>query len=495
MATFFSDAFGIDHKTLEAHGAFDVSIINDLPLFIDPFLIFHSEKAEYQALHEKIIGYLVFLRDQASEGPVGDGSLRNWYCFPEVKQNWLGFSLVGNGGNGLGLDFARELHKNLNKIFSNFGSEQITKSSHLEKVCLFSDGVGRDNISDFVTNLIQDYLCRYTAEFARKHLRTDQVQEVHINRAEFNYTTQTWERRKYVLPCMNGDFILLTPKDMLTRDENWINRSDLLGKFEQIPTAIEDATLRAAVSNYFHRALAARKRPNKHPSHKEKNAAAADTIYEFPQLIDYYIKLKEIHGDEAADISADRVLLTELQFSQRLREILHPLLAETDFYKIAGGTYAEAHVRLAYLKHVIEDMGGWRIFYDDSGKTFERERDLQILYRLVWFGTPADIGSETNDGRGPVDFKVSKGRNKTLVEMKLASNTKLETNLAVQLEIYQTSADAERGIKAIIYFDEKQLSRVNKILKKLGLSGSKDVILIDACSDNKPSASKAKKAA
>lgn len=117
MGTFFTDTFGVDETVLETYGAFDVSLINDLPLFIDPFLLFHSEKAEYQALHRQIIDYLVFLRDRAGRGPVSEGDLRNWYCFPEVKQNWLGFSLVGNGGTGLGIDFARGLHANLNVIF------------------------------------------------------------------------------------------------------------------------------------------------------------------------------------------------------------------------------------------------------------------------------------------------------------------------------------------------------------------------------------------
>ena len=429
MATFFSDAFGVDPKTLEVYGAFDVSIINDLPLFIDPFLLFHSEKPDYQKLHDGIIEYLVFLRDRAAAGSVSEGLLKNWYFFPEVKQNWLGFSLVGNGGSGLGLAFAKELHANLGKIFGDFGTEEITESSHLEKVCLISEGVGRDNISDFVTNLIQDFLCRYTEKFAQANLKPNDIREITVTRAIFNYDTQNWERRKYKLPWLNDDFVVLTPKDMLTRDATWINRADLIERFDDIPTAIEDVALRAAVANYFHRALAARKKPGKHPSKSERDEAVFATIGDYPKLIDYYIKLKEIEGDDAVDMSAEKVVATELQFSQRLREILHPLLSLTDFYQIAGGTYAEAHSRLAYLKHVIEDNGGWRIFYDKDGRPLERERDLQILFRLVWFGTPSDIGSEANDGRGPVDFKVSKGRHKTLVEMKLASNTKLESNL------------------------------------------------------------------
>jgi glutamine amidotransferase len=35
--------------------------------------------------------------------------LDHWFRFPEVKQNWLGFSRHGNHGNGLGADFAGAL--------------------------------------------------------------------------------------------------------------------------------------------------------------------------------------------------------------------------------------------------------------------------------------------------------------------------------------------------------------------------------------------------
>jgi hypothetical protein len=40
------------------------------------------------------------------------------------------------------------------RIFHDFGEERITKGGHLEKLCLIKEGVGRDNISDFTTNLI-----------------------------------------------------------------------------------------------------------------------------------------------------------------------------------------------------------------------------------------------------------------------------------------------------------------------------------------------------
>ncbi len=115
---YFNEVFKIDEKVLEEYGAFNISLINDLPLFIDPFLLFNSEKAEYQELHSKIILYLSFLREQSAAKKIDEGLLNSWYCFHEVKQNWLGFSMVGNEGSGLGMDFARSLDANLAAIFS-----------------------------------------------------------------------------------------------------------------------------------------------------------------------------------------------------------------------------------------------------------------------------------------------------------------------------------------------------------------------------------------
>jgi len=296
---------------------------------------------------------------------------------------------------------------------------------------------------------------------------------------------------------------------MLTRDENWINRKDLIDQFEEIPEAITDLQLRTSVFGYFEEELRRRIKPVKppatrrgqrrwrkpretKPTQKDRSAAALVTMQKFPQIIDYFIRLKEMRGDQARDISEERVLAIEYMFIEQLQHLQTALVAQTDFYKIGRNTYEEAHARLAYLKDVIENKGGQRFFYNDKGEAIEREKDLHVLYRLVWFGTPSDISAEVNDGRGPVDFKASRGREKTLVEMKLAKNTKLEQNLAKQAEIYQAASDAKQAIKAIIYFTEAEFKRVKAILQKLGLDGNRDVVLIDARGDNKPSGSKAK---
>ena len=104
-----------------------------------------------------------------------------------------------------------------------------------------------------------------------------------------------------------------------------------------------------------------------------------------------------------------------------------------------------------------------------------------------------DVNREVNNGRGPVDYKVSKGsKDTTVVEFKLARNTKLEANLKNQVEIYKKANNTENALKVILYFNEKEKSKVDDILRKLRVKRAPNIILIDASKENKISASKVK---
>jgi len=244
MNIYFTDYFNVEKDTLDKYGAFDISLINDLPVFIDPFLLFTSEKKEYKELHDKIIDYITFLRDKSQGGEIRTGLIKSWFYFPEVKQNWLGYSKNGNNGKGLGSQFADSLNRNLYKIFKNFGEENITQGSHLEKLCLISSNVGRDMISDFTTNLIKGFICEYTEVFAEKYLDKLQIKEVSVKHANFNYQTQTWISKNYKLPYIDNDYVLLTPKDILTKDDTWISKSSLESKFMTIASSIPNFSSR-----------------------------------------------------------------------------------------------------------------------------------------------------------------------------------------------------------------------------------------------------------
>lgn len=492
MNIYFTDYFKVKEHDLLKYGAFNISLISDLPLFIDPFLLFNSKKEKYQKLHEEIIKYLKFLRDKSSYEKTSAGALKAWYEFNEVKQNWFGFSFMSNSGSGLGSDFAKALNSNLHLIFKEFGEENITKGSHLEKLCLIKAGVGRDNISDFTTNLIKHFLLDYTQTFAQEYIGESLRDNFRVTKTHFNYKTEVWEEASFNLPKFNGDFVILTPKELLTKDNTWINKEDLLEDFERIPTAISDDQLRFQVNNYLQIQLARDPKKEKEPTKKEKKAAAFATIQKFPQLIDYYIKFKEDNGDEAERLSNQKVIISENIYINNVQNFMSGL-QKTDFYTSTKNSHDEAKKKIDILKGYIENNDGYKLFYDiKTGERVKGEKDLQLLFGLVCSeSTTFDVNKEPNLGRGPVDYKFSKGSaDKTLVEFKLASNKRLKNNLQNQVEIYQKANQTNSAFKVIIYFTKEEHERVINILNETGLTGKDNIILIDGRKDNKISASK-----
>lgn len=490
MKIYFSDFFNVDPSKLEEFGAFNISLINDLPLFIDPFLLFGSKKEEYKKLHDKIVTYLTFLKSKSEIGITEFYQIKSWYLFPEVKQNWFGYSKVGNGGSGLGRKFGESFSSTMHVVFDDLGKERITQSSHLEKAGLFEIGVGKDNISDFTTNLIKEYLLDYTEKFTQENIDNKQIKKVNVDKVYFDYDLERWMPKEYSLPYLFGDFVLLTPRDILTKDDNWINSNDLRGDFTRICNAIPNDQLRHEIFNYFQKTLP--KPPkNKRNTQKEISLAVQKTIKQFPEIIKYYVKSKEENKEGAKNISKQKVKQVETLFIQQISNFVELLMDKTEFYDInPKSSYEEAMVRIQYLKSVIENNDGYRLFYIDH-QPIKREEDLQIIYRLTWFASDFDVNREPNNGRGPVDYAISKGANdKTLIEFKLASNSKLKQNLAKQVEIYENANSTKKSIKAILYFNSTEFNKVQRILKELKLEKSENIVLIDA--DWKTSASNVK---
>lgn len=76
IKVYFSDVFDIPENVIEEYGALNISLINDMPLFIDPFLLFNSEKEEYKSIHKSMIDYLLFLQKQSAIYPEMDSGMR-----------------------------------------------------------------------------------------------------------------------------------------------------------------------------------------------------------------------------------------------------------------------------------------------------------------------------------------------------------------------------------------------------------------------------------
>ena len=359
IVVYFSDCFDIDADIIEEYGAVNISLINDLPLFIDPFLLFNSDNPDYQAIHSEMIKYLKFLQAQSQITPILSSGMReSWFRFSEVKQTWLGFSQSGNSGRGMGNDFADGLYKGLTSIFKNFSESTITKSPHMEKLCLIRPNIGRDKISDFTTNFAKKYLLDYTQQFAREYINKKYCRNVRVDRVSFNWDTHTWQSGVFYLPYCNNDYVLLTPKDMLTRDDTFINRNDMIRNIQEISFSIPDDALRFQLNQYFTEIL----EKGKKLSRVERTQYAEIFIRQHPELIDYYLKYKEDHEEQATSVSTENVRDVQFMFNTQIEQLIALLRNTTTFYQISPDAHEEAKKSGFLFKAGRKEPRGWQAF-------------------------------------------------------------------------------------------------------------------------------------
>ena len=498
---FFTEKFQVSSEILKSYGAVDISLICDVPLFVDPMLIFNSDNERYTELHNNIIHYFYFLYTKAAQG-LTPKEIDAWFNFSEVPNNWLGYSLRGNKGLALGKKYANFLYDN---IAFAIDTHSISKSTHIEKVMLLYEGSGKDKISDLTVNLIKGFLCEYTETFALKHIKKEFLEKFPVDKAYFNYDTESFISKEFTLPYIYNEdnkkeYVLLTPYDILREDEPAINKKDFLNSYDRIRTVIENVSLRAYVNNYI--GLAVRRyeenqRKNKRPI-KEKSIekvekqAFEEVVKEHPELYDYYIKLRETDTDEIRLQCLDE-LNTQLNKLFVASKNMIALFESKNYQRNEMLTAREeAKQRIKFFKHIIEDCDGYKNLYV-KGVQIAQENDLQRLFRFVWYGTTYKVDAESNNGRGQTDFIISKGQaNQNIVEFKLASNSRL-AHVFTQVKIYEAANCADGSLIVIFYFSEEEQVYAEQVIKDAGYEEMIDdaIFLIDCRNDNKISASKA----
>lgn len=496
---FFSERFQIDAELIKAYGAVDISLVCDTPLFIDPMLIFNSDREDYKKLHQEIIKYFHFL-NRISRQTLANEQINAWFRFKEVPNNWLGYSMDGNKGSALGSNYAQFLYHNIGFALETHG---ISQSQHIEKAMLLYEGSGKDKISDLTVNLIKRFLCEYTQKFAKEYIAPDLCIILPVENAYFNYDTESFVSKEYFLPFVlnekgKPEYVLLTPFDILRMDEPAINRVDFLNSHERIRAAISNSTLRAFINNHISNAVKRYEEERKR-SHRRINDSAIqrvertafqEIVNEYPELYDYYIMLREVDTNEIRQQSIQ-------ELNQQLEKLLNAskrlvLQFEENDYSVDRSLSAreEAKRRLLYFKHIIEDCDGYKNLYVD-GKRIAYENDLQRLFRFVWYGTNYKVDAEANNGRGQADFIISSGnKNQNIVEFKLASNSSL-SHVFTQVDIYEAANCTNGSLIAIFYFTEGELLTVQGVVKSAGYENmiNTSIFLIDCRIDNKPSAS------
>ena len=153
-------------------------------------------------------------------------------------------------------------------------------------------------------------------------------------------------------------------------------------------------------------------------------------------------------------------------------------------------SFAAALDVLDIFKDWVEYNKGW-----DTIRGAESSKREKIVQRLIHLGSKnyisandLDISFEPDAGRGPVDFKVSRGGDKTIVEVKLSTNTQYLHGYEEQAEEYgKVECTTDKMI--YVFVDLGNPGRLKKITEthQLNLQSQKKVpelMIIDATTKN-----------
>jgi hypothetical protein len=272
---------------------------------------------------------------------------------------------------------------------------------------------------------------------------------------------------------------------VLTRDDTWISFNDIVGRFSEIPEALPEAQLRAQMLNYFGQHLSLK--PTKKIATRQRLPYSTSTR-SCSTTTSGCARTQVTRPNPGAWTRSTRRWPSSSSRSSRSSTTSRLKLISAN---AAGRATTKRWPGVESFKQYIENQDGWKLI-NRQGEPFSKEKDVQLYFGLVWFGSIFDINRETNNGRGSVDYKVSIGAaDKSLIEFKLASNSQLKRNLEKQVEIYEKANQTATSVTVIICYTEADQAKVKKLLTELELNEREDLVVIDARSDNKPTGSNA----
>jgi len=207
-----------DHHNIllpQAKTDFAIPVLDeDIPLYVDPFLLWRSPSHQDQALHTSLINsfnHLGYLVKQGRQHDAIDLLIALSEC-DEV---------------GLGLSRTREGHRigapTAQKILSLFHDiPQYYKSGfvHFEEIQFFVDHISNDRISDFTCSFLKSFLIDYTIQ----ECQTTGIPMSNVHVPVYSYSENILKSEHVTLPVNpeNEKPIIFVPKRWL-RFNPWIN--------------------------------------------------------------------------------------------------------------------------------------------------------------------------------------------------------------------------------------------------------------------------------
>lgn len=190
--------------------------VEDLPLCIDPFLLYKSRDPELRSLHDHVMRHFGAGVAAIRSGNIGEA--KRILDFPEVPEVGFGYGSKNKRGSGLGTTLQKLLIDSLTL------SPAILARGirHIEEMQLISPGIGPDRVGDIASNILKSYLIAYTQRQCAIH-KIPIERNIPLEHV-FDPEDGRWSDGYFDLPMnpADGKPVLLVPRRMV-RQLPWIN--------------------------------------------------------------------------------------------------------------------------------------------------------------------------------------------------------------------------------------------------------------------------------
>ena len=196
----------------------------DIPLYVDPFLLWKSPSQQDNALHTTItnsFNHLNYLIKKKQE----DEALSILINISECYEVGLGVSKTRKGTK----ISKKQAQETLN-LFKDIPEYSQFGFTHFEIIQLYISGISKDRISDITCNYLKSFLIDYTIE--QCELNKIPIEGVILD-SIYNYKTNKLDiNQKVYLPVnpLTKEPLIFTPKRWL-RFNTWINYEDYFQKY------------------------------------------------------------------------------------------------------------------------------------------------------------------------------------------------------------------------------------------------------------------------
>lgn len=217
----------------------------DIPLYLDPFLLWRSPSQQDQALHTSLINAFNHLGELMRKGDA-EKAIATLVAASECEEVGLGFSSTRTGKR-IGRGKAEEI-LGLFETITEYGRGGF---HHFEEIQFFVEDISKDRVSDIACSFLKSFLIDFTIDQCEK--LGIPTQECAIENVYDYRSNQFVARENTSVPVnpQNGKPLILVPKRWL-RFTPWINYDDYFRHYcpqDDIAHAVE-ALDRVAVLHY-----------------------------------------------------------------------------------------------------------------------------------------------------------------------------------------------------------------------------------------------------